>query len=60
MHDDNQALHNPAHKPVVVRPGRSIDEILRYVDRAPDQETERFVAAIYADRREFTLPSPSE
>jgi len=30
----------------------SFDDILRYVDPAPDDETERFVEAIYADRRQ--------
>lgn len=40
------------HKPVVVGPQPfSFDDILRNVDPAPDDETERFVAAIYADRR---------
>lgn len=39
-------------KPVVAHPGFvSIDDLLRYIDPAPDDETERFVAAIYADRR---------
>ena len=32
----------------------SLEEILRNVDPAPDEETERFVAAIYADRRQST------
>jgi hypothetical protein len=32
--------------------GTPMDSILRNIDPAPDQETERFVEAIYADRRE--------
>ena len=36
------------------KPGEesSIEALLRNIDPAPDQETEQFVAAIYADRRE--------
>jgi hypothetical protein len=37
-----------------------IGEILKYIDPAPDEETECFVAAIYADRRESAKPSPAE
>jgi hypothetical protein len=51
---------NDENKPVVVHPGPlSIDDLLQFVDPAPDEETERFVAAIYADRREtLTIPTP--
>jgi hypothetical protein len=53
MNDENQALREPGCKPVVVHPGPlSIEDLLRYVDPAPDDEAERFVAAIYADRRD--------
>jgi hypothetical protein len=46
------AMSKRKHKPVVVGPQPfSFDDILRNVDPAPDDETERFVAAIYADRR---------
>jgi hypothetical protein len=38
----------------------SFDEILRNVDPAPDEETERFVAAIYADRRQAAADPQSE
>ena len=38
----------------------SIDEILKHIDPAPDEETERFVSAIYADRREPVEMSPAE
>jgi hypothetical protein len=37
----------------------SIEELFRNIDPAPDDETERFVAAIYAERREAAgLSSP--
>jgi hypothetical protein len=59
MMDDNQAKGETAGRPVVVHPGpRSIDDLLRHVDPAPDEETERFVAAIYADRREAARNPP--
>ena len=44
MNDENQALHEAAHKPVVVHPGPlSIEDLLQYVDPAPDEEIDRFV-----------------
>ena len=47
MRDENQTLREPHSKPVVVHPGpRSIEDLLRNVDQAPDDETDRFVAAI--------------
>jgi hypothetical protein len=61
MSDENQALGEAAYKPVVVHPGpRSIDDLLRHVDPSPDGETERFIAAIYADRRETAAIPPQE
>jgi hypothetical protein len=61
MNDENQALRELGCKPVVVHPGPlSIDDLLRHVDPAPDGETERFVAAIYADRREAAAIPPPE
>jgi len=61
MNDDNQTLRKASSKPVVVHPGPlSIEDLLRYVDPAPDGETERFVAAIYADRREAVVIPPRE
>jgi hypothetical protein len=52
MNDELQELRNSGYKPVLVGPQPfSFDEILRNIDPAPDEETERFVAAIYADRR---------
>jgi hypothetical protein len=61
MNDENQALPEPGCKPVIVHPGSlSIEDILRHVDPAPDDETERFVAAIYADRRDSAATLPPE
>ncbi|MGC9952426.1 MAG: hypothetical protein ABSF64_39315 [Bryobacteraceae bacterium] len=51
MSDENQTARKAGWQPAVVHPGpRSIEDLLRHVDPAPDDETERFVAAIYADR----------
>jgi hypothetical protein len=48
----NEENRKPDSKPVVEHPGpHSIEEILRFVDPGPDDETEQFVAAIYEDRR---------
>jgi hypothetical protein len=53
MNDEVQDLLNAGYKPVVVGPQPfSFEDLLRSVDPAPDEETERFVAAIYADRRQ--------
>jgi hypothetical protein len=61
VNDENQTLDEFRGKPVVVHPGPlSIDDLLRYIDPAPDDETELFVAAIYADRREAAATSPGE
>jgi len=47
-------------KPTVTHPGPlSMDELLRNIDPAPDDETERFVASIYADRRDAAGQSTS-
>ena len=43
---------NADYKPVLIGPQPfSFEEILLNIDPAPDRETERFVEAIYADRR---------
>jgi hypothetical protein len=61
MNDDNQALWEPHSKPVVVHPGpASIDDLLKHVDPAPDEEIDRFVSSIYADRREAAGILPAE
>ena len=53
MNDEVQALLNVGHKPGVVGPQPfSFENLLRNIDPAPDEETDRFVAAIYADRRQ--------
>jgi hypothetical protein len=53
MSDETQTIRDGAEWPVVVHPGpASIEELFRNIDPAPDGETERFVAAIYAERRE--------
>jgi hypothetical protein len=60
VNDDFEDLRDAGYKPVVVGPQPfSFDDLLRNVDPAPDEETERFVAAIYADRRQAAEnPSP--
>ena len=61
MNDELQDIRNAGHKPVTVGPRPfSVEEILRNVDPAPDEETERFVAAIYADRRHSAEDSLAE
>jgi hypothetical protein len=62
MNDDIKALREAGNRPLVVHPGPplSIDDLLRNIDPAPDDETERFVAAIYADRREAAGHSSPE
>lgn len=53
MNDELQDLRIAGYKPVVVGPQPfSFEDLLRNVDPAPDEETERFVADIYADRRQ--------
>ncbi len=53
MNDELQELRRAGYKPVVVGPQPfSFDEVLRNIDPVPDEETESFVAAIYADRRQ--------
>ena len=53
MNDELQDLRDAGYKPVVVGPQPfSLEDLLRNVAPAPDEETERFVAAIYADRRQ--------
>jgi hypothetical protein len=53
VNDELQDLRHAGYKPVLVGPKPfSLEEILRHVDPMSDEETERFVAAIYADRRQ--------
>jgi hypothetical protein len=59
MSNDNQAFGEAAQRLAVAHPGPvSIEDLLRHVDPAPDEETERFVAAIYADRRTAAVAPP--
>lgn len=52
MNDEVQDLLDSGYKPVLIGPRPfSFEQILRNVDPAPDDEIERFVEAIYADRR---------
>jgi hypothetical protein len=61
VNDDLQDLRDAGYKPVVVGPQPfSFDDLLRNVAPAPDEETERFVAAIYADRRQAAENSSPE
>ena len=61
MNDEVQELRNAGYKPVLIGPKPfSFEEILRNVDPVPDEETDRFVAAIYADRRQSTEDSLPE
>jgi len=61
MNNESQDLRNAGYKPVLVGPQPfSFEDILRNVDPAPDEETERFVAAIYADRRQAAENSSPE
>jgi len=61
MHDELQDLRNAGYRPVLTGPQPfSLEEILRNVDPAPDEETERFVETIYADRRQAWENSSSE
>ena len=61
MNTQKQVLLESVHTPVVVHPGpTSIDDLLRYIYPATDRETESFVAAIYADRRDAAVVSPAK
>jgi hypothetical protein len=61
MNDESQDLRDAGYKPLVVGPQPfSFEDVLRNVDPAPDEETERFVAAIYADRRQAAENSSPE
>lgn len=61
MNDEVQDLLNTGYRPAVVGPQPfSFEDLLRSVNPAPDQETERFVAAVYADRRQAAEESQAE
>jgi hypothetical protein len=61
MKDELQDLRNAGYRPKLIGPQPfSFDELLRNVDPAPDAETEAFVAAIYADRRQPAENPPAK
>lgn len=61
MSDELKDLRDAGYKPTIVGPQPfSFDEVLRNVDPAPDEETERFGAAIYSDRRKAVENSSPE
>jgi hypothetical protein len=61
MNDEDQAVRDFPRKPTVVHRGpASIEDLLQHVDPAPDEDTERFIAAIYADRRDAGAVRPRE
>ena len=61
MNDELQELRNAGYKPVVVGPQPfSFEDLLSNVDPAPDEETVRFVADIYSDRRQAAENSRPE
>jgi hypothetical protein len=58
MNEENRKSDS---KPLVAHPGpHSIEALLQFVDPGPDEETERFVAAIYDDRRRSAEAPPRE
>lgn len=53
MSDDVKDLVDAGYKPVLVGPQPfSLEDLLRHIDPGPDEETDRFVEAIYSERRE--------
>jgi hypothetical protein len=61
VNDELQDLRDAGYRPIVVGPQPfSFEDLLRNVDPAPDEDTERFVAAIYADRRQAAENSSPE
>jgi hypothetical protein len=61
LNDELQELRDAGYMPTIVGPQPfSFEELLRNVDPAPHEETERVVAAIYADRRQAAKDSLAE
>jgi len=61
MGDELKDDQQPGSQRVLVGPQPfSLDNLLSHIDPAPDEETERFVAAIYADRRHAARGSSRE
>ena len=54
-----KTLRDSGYKPNIIREHQfSFESLLRSVDPAPDEETERFIATIYADRRDPQASHP--
>jgi hypothetical protein len=61
MNDDLQDLRDAGYRPTVVGPQSfSFDDLLWNVDPTPDEEKERCVAVICADRRQAAENSSSK
>ena len=61
MSDDLRDRQDAGYRPVVVGPQPfSLEDLLRHIDPAPDEETEHFVEAIYADRHRAAHDSSAE
>ena len=61
MSDELHELRKGGYRPLVVGPTPFLlEDILQNIDPAPDEETERFVEAIYRDRREAAADSTPE
>jgi hypothetical protein len=61
MDDEVQDPRDAGYRPPVIGPRPfCFEDLLRNVDPALDEETERFVAAIYADRRQAAENSAPE
>ena len=61
MSDYVKNLAESGYKPVLIGPQPfSLDELLRYIDPAPDEETDRFVEDIYTERRQAACLNQEE
>jgi hypothetical protein len=57
----NEENRESVSKPVVEHPqAHSVEGLLRHLDPGPDDETERFIEAIYDDRRKSAKAPPRE
>jgi len=55
--DEIQKVRDVGNRPNIVGPQPfSLEELLKYIDPVPEEETERFVAMIYADRCSDSQP----
>lgn len=61
MSDELQDFWKAGYRPVIVGPQPfSLDDLLLNIDPAPDEDTERVVESIHADRRQGAENSSSE